>query len=239
MAKPETAARGNRHESREAWLRAATNELRQLFEQAGYPLPESMRFAIAFPSSGRKGTRLGECWHSPASADGAFEIIIRADVAEPYDVLSILVRELVHAALPADESHGKRYKAAAIKVGLEGKMRAALPGHFLQDRLNALAADLGPLPHAALNINWRPEQKEQPLPRGLDVPKKQAARMLKAECAGNGEGCGYTVRVAAMWVRDVGPPHCPKHGAMLMEDPDEDEAPPPALSEPSEARAVP
>ena len=36
--------------------------------------------------------------------------------------------------------------------------------------------------------------------------------MLKAECLG--AGCGYTVRVAARWIKDCGPPHCPKHGAM-------------------------
>jgi hypothetical protein len=45
-----------------------------------------------------------------------------------------------------------------------------------------------------------------------DRPKKQGTRMLKAECLG--AGCGYTVRVAARWIKDCGPPHCPKHGAM-------------------------
>jgi hypothetical protein len=215
VARNDAGPKSNRHESRETWLRVATNELRPLFEQAGYPLPADMRFAIAFPSSGRNGSRVGECWHSPASADGSFEIIIRADLAEPGDVLAVLVRELVHAALPPEDNHGKRYKAAAVKIGLEGKMRAATPGHFLQERLNALAGDLGPLPHAALNINWR----------AIDKPKKQGTRMLKAECPGvDGEPCGYAVRLAAKWLRDVGPPHCPKHGAMTAELPPDDDA---------------
>jgi hypothetical protein len=43
--------------------------------------------------------------------------------------------------------------------------------------------------------------------------------MIKAECAG--EGCGYVVRVAAKWVRDLGPPLCPKHGSMTVDLPSE------------------
>ena len=38
--------------------------------------------------------------------------------------------------------------------------------------------------------------------------------MLKAECLG--AGCGYTVRVAARSIKECGPPHCPKHGAMRV-----------------------
>jgi hypothetical protein len=33
-----------------------------------------------------------------------------------------------------------------------------------------------------------------------DKPKKQTSRMLKAECLG--AGCGYTVRVAARWIKE-------------------------------------
>ena len=46
--------------------------------------------------------------------------------------------------------------------------------------------------------------------------------MLKAMCEGIGP-CGYTVRLTAKWVQDVGPPHCPKHGAMTVEMPTDEE----------------
>jgi hypothetical protein len=39
----------NYHDSRESWLRAATDELRPYFDRCGYPLPAKIRFAIAFP----------------------------------------------------------------------------------------------------------------------------------------------------------------------------------------------
>lgn len=198
----------NEHNSREAYLRAATNELRPYFAKLGLPLPETIRFAVAFTSQGKKGKVAGECWHAGASDDGHHEIIIRADFADPAEVLGILAHELVHAALPPDAKHGKLFRDAALKIGLEGPMRHAMPGPVLKERLNEVAASLGAFPHARLNF-------ERVTLTGLeaaDRPKKQGTRMLKAECIGS--GCGYTVRVAARWITEAGPPHCPRHGAM-------------------------
>lgn len=211
----------NYHQSREDWLRAATNELRSYFTSCGYDLPEKIRFAIAFPSTGRKGKRLGECWHSSTSGDESYEIFIRADQFQPVEVLGVLVKELVHTVLPVDAGHGKKFKDAALKIGLQagdnkGGMRQAKPGPLLEKRLGELADSLGPLPHARLNI------EQQPMTAlAIDRPKKQGTRMLKAECPGkNGEECGYTVRLTAKWVKDVGSPLCPKHGKMTVEQPE-------------------
>jgi hypothetical protein len=204
--------------TRDVWLQHATNALRPLFQTHGLALPDNIRFAIAFTSTGRRGKQPGETWHSGASADGAFEVILRADLAEPATVLGVLVRQLVHAALPAEESHGKRYKQAANQIGLQGKMREAVPNPYLQERLERLATELPPLPHAALDINWK----------ALDRPRKQTTRMLKVECASLGDGqdpCGYTIRLSAKWA-SLGAV-CPKHGPMEIAKPesaDPDEA---------------
>jgi hypothetical protein len=209
----------NYHDTREAWLRAATNELRPYFKSCGYELPENIRFAIAFPSTGRKGKRVGECWHSSTSADATYEIFIRADVAEPERVLAVLTKELVHTLLPLDEGHGKLFKMAATRIGLEGTMRQATPGPLLTERLKTLAVSLGPLPHAELHIEHQPMSVRGSI--GIDVPKKQTTRYRKATCIDS--GCPYTVRVAASHVTNIGPPHCPVHGAMTVEIPDEDQ----------------
>jgi hypothetical protein len=214
----------NHYELRESWLRAAAAELRPYFAMVGYPLPNNIRFAIAFTSTGRKGKRVGECWHSSSSDDSSYEIFLRADLAEPVEVLGVLVKELVHTALPAGSGHGKLFKAAAIKVGLQGPMRHAQPGILLQNRLSELATALGPFPHARLHIEQGPL-----VAVAIDRPKKQRARMLKAECAG--EGCGYVVRVSSKWVRDLGPPHCPKHGPMTVDLPPGNEPEPEAAAE--------
>ncbi len=202
---------GNLHNTREGWLRSATNELRPYFDKLGYTLPEKIRFAIAFTSGGKRGRIAGECWHPSASADGHYEIFIRADVDDPIEVLGILIHELVHALLPPEAKHGKQYKAIATRIGLEGKMRYALPGPVLKDRVHALAASLGPLPHARLNFT-----------KSADTKKKQTTRYLKAEC---GAACGYTIRITSKWAR-AGLPSCPidkKHGLLVCDMPEESE----------------
>ena len=218
MAKEDKALTVNTIETREQWLKSATNSLRPMFEKAGLPLPASIRYAIAFTSSGRKGKAVGETWHAPASADGHYEIMIRADIADPVEVLVVLTRQLVHAALPPKEDSGRLFKAAASKIGLQGKMRDCSPNPLLADRLNALAAELPPLPHARLDIHWK----------AIDRPKKQGTRMRKAECMGVlgdqdsiREPCGYTIRLASKWAR-LGA-KCPIHGDMQIAEEDDDE----------------
>jgi hypothetical protein len=201
----------NSHDTRESWLRSAAAALRPYFESCGFSIPDNIRFAIAFPSTGRRGARIGECWHSSTSEDGNFEIIIRADIADPVEVLGVLVHELVHVVLPVDAGHGKLYRDAAVKIGLAGKMRHALPNQLLRPRLVEIAESLGPLPHARLRIDQGRDNKGP-----ADRPKKQGTRLLKAECGG--DGCGYTVRITAKWVDEVGPPLCPKHGGVMEVD---------------------
>jgi hypothetical protein len=201
----------NAHESRDMWLRAATAELRPYFESCDYPLPENIRYAVAFTSAGRKGSLQGETWH--ASEDGSFEIIIKADQFDPVEILGILIHQLIHAALPPDAGHGKPFKDAMMKLGMIGAPRLCSPGPLLRRQLEEIAANLGPLPHAKLDI------EETPLDRGkpADRRKKQKTHLLKAAC--EAEGCGYSVRVTSKWVNDLGPPGCPKHGPMAVKPP--------------------
>ena len=214
----------NKHESRESWLAAAARLIRPHFSACGYEIPEKMRFAIAFPSTGRKGKRVGELWHAATSTDGTCELIIRADLDQPPDVLAVLVHQLVHSVLPPDAGHGPLFKEAAQKIGLTGKMRDASPSRLLLPILSDIAEQLGPLPHAALLIERGPKDQNP-----ADRPKKQGTRLLKAAC-----NCGYTVRITGKWVNEVGPPLCPKHGAMTVDlppDDDEESAAPLELAE--------
>lgn len=210
----------NAHNSTEGWLRALIDELRPLFSVSGLDIPEKIRGAIAFTSQGKPGRGEdsgmpsqwpAECWPAAATDDGFVEIIIRADFDEPLLIAGLLVHELVHACLP-DAKHGKAFRDAALRLGLEGQMRRALPGKALQQRLNDLLERVGPLPRARLNF-------DRVTVAGLavaDKPKKQTTRMLKAECLA--PGCGYTVRLAARWLKDCGAPHCPLHGEMHAPD---------------------
>ena len=176
--------------SREDWLQQAAAQLRGVFEQEGYEVP-AVRAGVGFPSTGRKSSRIGECWGSSASADGVCEVTIAITRADPVDVLGILAHELCHAAVGVQAQHGPVFKRCALAIGLEGKMRATTVGAALGARLARLAEDLGPYPHAQLNP-------------AMSLRKVQRTRMIKAQC----RECEYTVRLSQKWI-EVAVPTCP------------------------------
>lgn len=225
MQKQRTA---NTHATSESWVAALIDEVRPAFEACGLAIPEKIRGAIAFTSHGKPGRDDGrarpgqwpaECWPAAATDDGFCEIFVRADFVDPLSIARIVCHELIHACLP-EAKHGKAFRDAALRLGFEGQMRAALPGPVFSRRLAEIVAALGPLPRGRLNF-------DRVTLAGLavaDRPRKQTTRMHKAECIA--PGCGYTVRVAARWVADCGPPHCPTHGAMRTPPLGEDDADP-------------
>jgi hypothetical protein len=165
-----------------------------------------VRVAIGFTSRGARGRAIGECWDNRCSDDGHFEIFIRPDLAHapdamPAQIAAILAHELVHAAVGIAAGHGKAFKRIAVGLGLVGKMTATTPGDAFLAAVAPILAAAGPLPHARLDTGGETTR-----------PKKQAARLLKCECA----TCGYTVRTARKWLEEVGAPLCPTqgHGAM-------------------------
>jgi hypothetical protein len=56
----------------------------------------------------------------------------------------------------------------------------------------------------------------------LNGPKEQKSRMFKAACTA--DNCPFLVRDSAQQAREIGPPHCPKHGAMIVDLPADERA---------------
>jgi hypothetical protein len=210
MKASNTTSNTNTHPNRESWLQAAIGELRPDFEKLGNPLPDKIRTAIAFTSTGKRGHMPGECWYPDSSDDQHHEIFIRADISDPVDVLAVLVHELIHTVLPPEAKHGKTFRSLAHRIGLEGQMRHTRPTPLFRERLNIIAKNLGALPHAKLNFV-----------SGSDVAKKQVTRHLKAECGK--DGCGYRVQISAKWARAALPncPMNPEHGLLVCDIPDD------------------
>jgi hypothetical protein len=134
--------------------------------------------------------------------------MIRPDIHAPGEVAAILAHELCHAAAGLKAGHGRAFRKVALAIGLEGPMTSTSAGEGFIALVAPILAAAGPLPHARLDLD------------GLTTkPKKQGSRLIKCEC---GE-CGYVVRVARKWIDEKGAPHCPEHGAMIAEFPDDDE----------------
>jgi hypothetical protein len=187
----------SKYGTREQWLEAAVAKMEPLFSKGGYKLPR-VRVSCGWPSTrgiSSKGTALGECWSSDSADDKIAQIFISPRIAKPLDsqgVLAVLAHEVCHAVVGHKAKHGKVFKAAAVTIGLKGKMTQSCAG----DEFLKLAADwmkdLGDYPHSSLKPGMRPT-------------KKQTTRMVKCEC---GE-CGYSCRTSRKWLEDAGAPLCP------------------------------
>ena len=187
--------------NRETWLEQVAQRMEPWFGS----LPP-LRFAIGFPSTGKRGKRIGECWDGSASEDGRFEVLIRPDLADPVEVAAVLAHELVHAAVGCEVGHKGPFRKVATYIGLEGKMTATVPGETFKRSIAPILAEVGPLPHARLRFGMS------------SGPKKQTARLVKAYCP----ECGYTVRVTRKWLDSAGAPLCPEHLAPLTVDSDDE-----------------
>ena len=183
--------------NREEWLIQVSAGMAPWFAALDCPLPH-VRMAVGFPSTGRRGRRIGECWTGRASKDGAFEIFIRPDQDDAITVAAILAHELTHAAVGLEAKHGPRFAKVAKAIGLEGKMTATVPGDTFKRNVASILETVGPLPHGRLDLAVS------------SAAPKQTTRLIKAEC----DTCGYTVRVSRKWIDEVGAPHCPLHGEM-------------------------
>ena len=169
------------HRYRESWLDDAASTLTGPDMGLFPPLPP-FRVTCGFPSRlalavGAK-RRIGECWAGINAADGVAQVHVSPVLADPPDVLATLVHELLHVECGTKAGHKGPFVKAMRRVGLEGKPTATVAGAALQERLYALAAKLGPYPHAAL------------LPSA--DRKRQKGRLRLWECR-----CPVKVRVAS------------------------------------------
>lgn len=170
-------------ETREEWLQAAADALRQPFaERADLTVPP-VRIGVGWPSGGMRTRTGGQTWARAASVDGVNEITVRVDVHDAVEVLAILGHELIHAALDCKGGHGKTFQRAFTRMGYVGSPKTHETGEQLRSEYAVLARALGDYPSAD----------------GLAIAaqkKKQTTRMIKCECP----VCGFIFRTTAKWV---------------------------------------
>jgi hypothetical protein len=189
---------------RDEWLAQATTALRVDFDTAGFTLTQpTIRVSCGFPSKATAGKCrvVGQCWdRALPGEDGIPQIYLSPVEDDPIEILGTLVHELVHAAVGCRHGHKQPFKVAAVALGLTGKMTATTSTPELVERLNALASELGPFPHSALD---------------LTKVKKQTTRLLKVECI-EGEH-HYTARVSRLMLDAYGAPLCPVCEGQMVE----------------------
>lgn len=197
--------------TREDYLNAFIDAARPHFDAANAPLPSNVRVAVGFTSKGRKGSVIGECWSSEASADGYFEIFIKPTLADPVRVCDVLTHELVHVAVGLKAGHNAHFKRVATSLGLGGKMTATSAEAAWYAWALPVIARLGEMPYGALDgagvSSGRPKQK---------------AALLKVECP----ACGWLARVTMKHIQPYPSLNCPVPsciGLLMCDDPNASE----------------
>lgn len=177
-------------ETREQWLQAGVAILNaKVFRAADLNAPADAKVCCSWPGGGSRQKAIGECWPRGLSKAKVNEMFISPKIDSPVEALAVLSHEMVHAIDDCKNGHKAPFAKMARAIGLEGKMKATVPGEALTETLRGIAAELGAYPHQALNLNGR---------------KKQSTRLIKCACP----ECDYTVRVAQKWI-DIGTPICP------------------------------
>jgi len=219
--------------NRETWLNTIAAKMAPRFEELGHPLPK-FRVSIGWPSAGKDAPVTGECWDKRVSGDEHFEIFLNPGRDDSMAVAATLAHELAHAAVGLDQGHKGNFAKVMLELGFPRPLTHApreIP-EKLAGWLAPMLEELGNLPHSAITYSRHSDLRVKrtgagvvPVARPDDGddegsdgaapintrPKTQTTRLRKVIC---GE-CGYTARVTAKWL-EVGPPDCPKHGAMSI-----------------------
>ena len=204
--------------TREDWLLDAFEALRGWFdERAGVKLPQMVRLSAGFGYGAVAENKviLGQTWATWKAKDKINQVFVSPAVADPVEILAILVHEIVHVVDDCVHKHGKEFKKIATAVGLTKKMTEVHVTDELADFLKILVIELGDYPHTALEVRRvrttvGPDGEEITDDRGTSGPKQQGTRMIKFECL----GCGWTGRSTAKWLRS---PPMPEHCGQPME----------------------
>lgn len=197
--------------TREEWLLEAGGMIISIIEERAKIEIPKYRVACSFPATGglkgKKSRTRGQCWPASSSKDGHAEIMVSVIEDEPREVIQILAHELIHAGLPK-AGHGKPFQRAAGAIGFRGPWTSSntVPGFW--EWADKVIAALPPYPHKELDAR-----------APVAAKKPQKNRQIKCACAA--KGCGYVARTSRRWIESLGPPHCPLHGQMVCELPED------------------
>jgi len=189
---------------REDWLvKVATLLLPSFQEIAGIKAYPKYRVSCGFPSTGRRGRRIGECWYPGSSKDAHHELFIHPTLDEPIEVAATLAHELAHVVAGPEAKHGKDFKRLVTPLGLTGRACATVAGEGFIELIKPILKQAGKYPHASLSAGGTST-------RG----PKQSTRMIKVVC----EECGYILRTTRSWLQH-GIPSCPNAGCDRQDRP--------------------
>lgn len=133
--------------NREQWLTHVAVLMRPWFRRHGFDIPLRVRLGVGALSPSSR--TLGVCYPQVDRA-GFRHVTISPFIDDPVLVAAVLAHELIHAGLPPEEGHGRRFRTVARGVGFEGRLTEITPSAAFRAELDAIVRKAGPYPHVAL-----------------------------------------------------------------------------------------
>ena len=142
------------YKTREQWLIAGAELMSSWFSEVDAPEPKKLQFAVGFPKY-CKPNAIGQCWDKIASEDKEHHnIFVSPVLADPVEVLGVVLHEQVHASVGVEHGHKKPFKDVVKKLGLAGKATATFVelDSPLHKRMLELVEKIGPYPHVKMAL---------------------------------------------------------------------------------------
>lgn len=147
-----------------------------------------------------RSSNISESWKDEEAS--TYVVYIRPDRDNAEAVAAALALQMCQIAVDGDDEHGLLFRHVAISIGLKGRKQECQPGRLFNELVKPILKKIGPLPSPDIGLSKNSKSGGQ------------TSRMKKVSC----QKCGYVARVSRKWLDDLGPPHCPKHGAMKVSD---------------------
>ena len=176
------------------WLDNALVEVKSLFAEHGYEVPE-VRVTLGFTSKGLRSSTVGECWPRKASTSNINHIFISPANTSSAAIIATLIHECIHAIDDCEHAHGKEFKEIALRIGFKVPMRSTPAGEELAARIAGIVTKIGEYEGSTI--------------KAIHQPKLQRPS-ARARCS----RCRYTITMLREFL-EQGPPICPEHGLVM------------------------
>jgi hypothetical protein len=188
--------------TREQWLNRGIEQLKPLFIEAGYSIPDNYMISCGWPSREIKRA-IGQCFDPELTENGTCHLFVSPVLENPVRILDVIIHEVCHHVVGVKEKHGRKFIKLIRALGLDGKPTATFAGPELKEKLVRIADKLGPYPHPAIKLP------------GADKPKAPSKRLKLISPAVD----DYNVWISPTFLEEYGPPICPISGEpMIVED---------------------
>lgn len=170
--------------TREQWLEQASQILLNELISGATEIRDDLKvkLSVGFAPNTRAGSKtLGVCFKSSASTSGHNEIFVSPEIDDAGVVLGVLLHEIIHAVDDCKSGHKGDFARIAQTCGFSAPFAQFNPTAELADYLATVALDLGPLPHARMDLKLR---------------EKPGSRLVSCKCP-----CGFGFTASRLQIK--------------------------------------